>query len=198
MVLKTRMTVEQFLALEETKPYLELIDGEVSEKAMPGPPHSAIVSELIAALHSYLKRSKEGRVDTELRHLFRREQRIYLPDISVTLGSRFKRGVPAVVEVVPDFAIEVLSPDDRVGRVMERVDFYLRSGVKLTWIVDPDLETVGGLPSGRRPRGPPRTGRAGRRARPQGLPPRPQRTLRRPARGRRVAAGRPAAGGPAS
>jgi Uma2 family endonuclease len=44
--------------------------------------------------------------------------------------------------MTPDFAIEVLSPDDRPGRVLDRVAFYLLSGVRLIWFVDPDDETL--------------------------------------------------------
>jgi Uma2 family endonuclease len=46
------------------------------------------------------------------------------------------------VEVPPDFAIEVLSPGDYPGRVLEKADFYMRSGTELLWIVDPELESV--------------------------------------------------------
>ncbi len=44
--------------------------------------------------------------------------------------------------MTPDFAIEVLSPDDRAGRVLDRITFYLQTGVRIIWIVDPDDETV--------------------------------------------------------
>ncbi len=38
--------------------------------------------------------------------------------------------------------MEVLSPDNPAGRVLERADFSMRSGVRLLWVVDPDTETV--------------------------------------------------------
>ncbi len=51
---------------------------------------------------------------TELRHVQDDEQRIYLPDVSVTLKGRLPKGQQrGPVEVSPDFAVEVLSPDDR-------------------------------------------------------------------------------------
>jgi Uma2 family endonuclease len=46
------------------------------------------------------------------------------------------------IEIPPDLAIEILSPDDSTGRVLDKVDFYLRTGVQLVWLVDPELETV--------------------------------------------------------
>ena len=83
---------------------------------------------------------------TEVRHLAAAEERVYLPEVHVTLRSRlpsdpeaFRRGP---IAVPPDLAIEVLSPDDRPMRVLDRVDFYLRSGTRLIWIVDPDTRSV--------------------------------------------------------
>lgn len=143
MTTPVRVSVDEFLAMEETKPYLELIDGEVTPKAMPSPDHSAIVFELAAQLRNYLRETNEARGDTELRHLDPSEDRVYLPDISVTLRGRFPKGQRhGVVTVHPDLAIEVLSPDDRASRVAERIDFYLRSGVTIVWVVDPEFRTL--------------------------------------------------------
>lgn len=143
MTTPVRVSIEEFLAMEETKPYLELIDGEVAPKAMPNPAHSAMVAGLMGRLWPYLAASKEGRVDTELRHLQQAEERVFLPDVSVTLRGRFPSGQSrGPVEVSPDLAIEVLSPDDRAARVLDRVQFYLRAGVQLVWIVDPESRAV--------------------------------------------------------
>jgi Uma2 family endonuclease len=51
-----------------------------------------------------------------------------------------------------DFAIEVLSPDDRPGRVSQRVDFYLHSGTRLVWVIDPDIDLVTIYEPGHEPR----------------------------------------------
>lgn len=142
MTTPTRVTVEEFLAMEETKPYLELINGEVVPKAMPGPKHSATVFELSALLRNYLKQHPIARGDTELRHRQRSEERVFLPDICVTLRERWPKGADGPIEVMPDFAIEVLSPDDRPSRVAERVEFYLRAGTSLVWVVDPEDESL--------------------------------------------------------
>jgi Uma2 family endonuclease len=142
MTTPTRVSVEEFLAMEESKPYLELIDGEVVQKAMPSPKHSATVFELAGVLRNFLRAHPIARGNTELRHRDRNEDRVFLPDLSVTLNSRWRTGGDGPVEVMPDFAIEVLSPDDRTSRVAERVDFYLRAGTELVWVIDPELENV--------------------------------------------------------
>lgn len=139
----TRMTLDEFLALPQTKPYREFVRGEVFEKPMPNTDHSDLVFELIGLLRDYLKAHPEGRGGTELRHADREEDRVYLPDISVAHGGRTsRRGSATPIERAPDFAIEVLSPDDRASRVLDKTDFYMRSGVQLLWLVDPDNQSI--------------------------------------------------------
>ena len=142
---KTRVSLEEFLAMPETKPYKEFVDGEVVEKPMPVPAHGQLVVDLITETNLYVREHPEFRVETEVRHADLDNAWVFLPDISLT---RKTRRPPAVdeprgpVEVMPDFAIEVLSPDDRPGRVAQRVNYYLRAGVTLVWIVDPEDESV--------------------------------------------------------
>ena len=52
----------------------------------------------------------------------------------------------------PEFAVEVLSPDDRVMHWLERVDLYMRAGTKLLWVVDPEEETIRAFRPGERAR----------------------------------------------
>ena len=146
MAVAARVSLEEFLAMEETRPYRELIDGEVVCKATANDNHGALVAELLLELGNYLRRNREAVARTDVRHLQRSEGRVFLPDVSVTLRSRAvvdpEVRARGPIEVVPDFAIEVLSPDDAAGRVLERADYYMRSGVRLLWVVDPDTETV--------------------------------------------------------
>ena len=84
MATKTRVSLAEFLALPAAEPPLELIDGEVVQKAMPGPKHSKMVAELIYLLMSFLRDRNDVDVDTELRHIRRDEEWTFLPDISLT------------------------------------------------------------------------------------------------------------------
>jgi Uma2 family endonuclease len=42
----------------------------------------------------------------------------------------------------PDLAVEVLSPDDRVSGIEDKVEEYLQHGVTVVVVVDPDREKV--------------------------------------------------------
>lgn len=44
--------------------------------------------------------------------------------------------------VVPNLAVEVLSPTDRVFKVSNKIVEYFEAGVELVWIVDPNQEMV--------------------------------------------------------
>jgi len=139
------MTIDDFLALpEQEEPSLEFLRGEVIEKPMAGELHGATVSELIVRLGAYLRTSKEGRVVTEVRHASRALDWVFLPDLNVRLRQPGNPGLQArgPVEHPPEFAIEVLSPDDRVGRWLERVELYMQAGTRLLWVVDPEEETI--------------------------------------------------------
>jgi Uma2 family endonuclease len=145
MTTKTRLSVEAFLCLPETEPYSELIGGAVVQKPMPSLSHSTLTSELIRLLGNYLVGSGEGRVVNELRHADRADEWVFLPDISVTMHGRWPAPPAEMhgpVEVMPDFAIEVLSPDDQPGRVAQKIAHYMQSGVRLLWVIDPQSESV--------------------------------------------------------
>jgi Uma2 family endonuclease len=42
--------------------------------------------------------------------------------------------------VVPDLAVEVISPNDRPRHVLDKVGEYLEVGVRLVWVVEPRHE----------------------------------------------------------
>lgn len=155
MATKTRVSLDEFLAMPETEPPSELVDGEIVQKMAANFVHGLITSHLIAELQDHLRQSGEGVVVNEVRYAERSEERVYLPDINVVLREHvptdpvvLRRGP---VEIVPDFVIEVLSPGESAGRTLERADFFMRSGVPLAWFVDPETETVAVYRPGRPP-----------------------------------------------
>lgn len=85
MVLETTLTLDQYLALPEEKPYREWFNGRVVEKSMPNTPHARLQSFLAFLLVGYLESSGEGFAATELRHIDREQAWVYLPDVCVCL-----------------------------------------------------------------------------------------------------------------
>lgn len=148
MATKIALTLEEFLALPETEPPSEYIDGEVVQKVSPSWYHALVTHRLNFLLGLYLaSHSQEAIVANELRHASSSGTgRVYIPDISVFSWANIPdddethRGGP--VGTAPDLAVEVLSPGDSVGRVLEKADFYMQVGTSLLWIIDPELQTI--------------------------------------------------------
>lgn len=46
------------------------------------------------------------------------------------------------VTVAPDLAIEVVSPNDLAHDLNAKIDEYLRAGVSLVWVIDPQTRTL--------------------------------------------------------
>ena len=68
MSTKTRLTVDEFLALPETEPVSELIDGEVVQKVSPNLRHGVLAVEIGALLRAHLLPTRAGVVAVEVRH----------------------------------------------------------------------------------------------------------------------------------
>ena len=139
---RPRLTVDEFLALPEEKPYRELWDGEIVEKAPAGLKHSRVVVNVILELGLWLRAHPIAWLDTELRHHEEETGWVFLPDVSVTLASRRAEEVADPVTVMPDFVVEVTSEGDRPGRVAAKVARYQRAGVTLAWQIDPEDRSV--------------------------------------------------------
>lgn len=46
------------------------------------------------------------------------------------------------VPLAPDLAVEVLWPSDRMADALAKVAMYLEAGMRLVWLVAPDLRTI--------------------------------------------------------
>lgn len=73
----------------------------------------------------------------------------YVPDVMFYAQDRFDaykqqtpdwRDKPFVL--VPDLAVEVVSPNDRYTDLNAKVQAYLRDGVRLVWVIDPQTRSA--------------------------------------------------------
>jgi Uma2 family endonuclease len=140
------MTLDEFLELPETEPASEFVCGRIIPKPMPTWFHSRLASRLVAYFEAYFDKVDEGYSNVELRHAARDEGRSYVPDVSVTRWDKAPATLAerrhGAIQTLPDLAIEITSPDDRPTRIADKLAFYLRAGVPLVWIVDPDERTI--------------------------------------------------------
>jgi Uma2 family endonuclease len=62
--------------------------------------------------------------------------RIRVPDVTVIKSSQFQG---EIFTAPPHLCIEILSKDDTMDYMQEKIDDYLRFGIPYVWIIDPRL-----------------------------------------------------------
>jgi Uma2 family endonuclease len=138
------LTLDAFLQLPETKPASEFLNGQVIQKPMPQGEHSTLQGELVSRVNAVAKAAKIACAFPELRCVFGGSA--IVPDISVFRWSRIPRKASGRVanrfEIHPDWAIEILSPEQSQTRVLANLLHYVEHGTELGWMVDPETETV--------------------------------------------------------
>jgi Uma2 family endonuclease len=144
------MTAEELLALPDDGMYRELIRGELKEYPMTtrGTPHCLVMTNLAALLWNWLRRQAEphGRLFTgDIRVRVRRDPDTFvgidLAYISADLAARTPKNAK-FIDGLPILAIEILSPNDTMEEISEKVREYLDAGVPLVWEVNPMYEGV--------------------------------------------------------
>ncbi|MFO0954403.1 MAG: Uma2 family endonuclease [Isosphaeraceae bacterium] len=120
----------------------EVIDGKVVEK----PEMGALAGVLRAGLMGRLVRTdglfKAGTVYAEmLFHLDRSRPRKRRPDLSFVSYERWPKKMPVPdVEawlMVPDLAVEFISPSETAVDVVQKIREYFQAGVRLVWVIYP-------------------------------------------------------------
>ncbi len=124
----------------------EVVDGQVLEKTM-GVLATAIASLLFEILGPFARTNRLGQLFSEM--LFRIDIGQDLqrrPDLAFVSHARWpcNRLPPdvAVWDMVPDLAIEVISPRNSASEVLREVHEYFRAGVIRVWVVYPDQAEV--------------------------------------------------------
>jgi Uma2 family endonuclease len=147
MVAAERLALAAFLARAETEPASEYVCGEVIRKPAPNETHGALQLFLGALIRQFLLRSNVGRVRTEWRCISgpAGRKRALVPDVVMVSHERYAAeppGADGLLRIAPDFVIEIRSPGQSAARFAGKVQFYLRNGVRLLWVVDPRYASV--------------------------------------------------------
>ncbi len=140
MVMQQTLTLEEYLALPEEKPYREFIHGRAVAKPMTNTDHGNLANSILFSLTLYAHRLG-GKVAPEISVLLGEEpdQRVLLPDAAYWAPGRQRRSYPSNA---PTVAVEVRSPSQTCPEQREKCRFYVEHGVEAAWLVDPDSRTV--------------------------------------------------------
>jgi Uma2 family endonuclease len=139
-----RMTLDEFLALPEEKPYLEYEDGVVKQKDVPSDvspqgDHGSIQAEFVVRFDRAGRQRRLGKVFSETRFVTPGWSPV--PDVSYYRRENIRprsRHQIGDFHVPPDIAVEIVSPDQAVRELLEKCLRYATVGVPVSLIVDPD------------------------------------------------------------
>src|SRR5437588_7716688 len=140
------MTAEEFAEWvqrpENADRWFELGRGEVIELPPPNRISGVVCMRVGYLLEDYARQRSFGYVtgnDSGV-ILERDPDTVRGPDVALYEDARsFDELHPKYGEIPPRLAVEVMSPSDRIGRVIDKVSDYLRNGVALVWLVDPEV-----------------------------------------------------------
>ena len=140
------LTADDLLRLDSEGVRGELIRGVLHETMPAGMEHGEIVMNLGILLGGFIKPRKLGRLTGSDAGVWleRDPDTVREPDIAYISAARLPPGVRVrgYAEVVPDLVVEIASPSDGQREVSNKARMWLRYGVYLVWVVQPDTYTV--------------------------------------------------------
>ena len=133
------MSVETLISLEEYlntayDPDVEYVDGVLVERNVGDWLHSLTQRNLIVA---FSRKYPNVYAVPEFRSRTR-ETRYRIPDVCVLLSAPNTKYLVEAAFV----AIEILSEDDSMSRMMEKLEEYEQEGVPNIWLIDPRLRKM--------------------------------------------------------
>jgi Uma2 family endonuclease len=137
-------TAEQLLAAGDVG-RCELVRGELIMMSPAGAEHGRIVARMTLRLAGFVEEGAYGIVfGAETGFCIAHEpDTVRAPDVAFVraerVGAELGRGF---FPGPPDLSVEVLSPDDRAGEVLAKVQDWLDAGCLAVWVADPRTRTV--------------------------------------------------------
>ncbi|MEL6157599.1 MAG: Uma2 family endonuclease [Cyanobacteria bacterium J06554_11] len=131
------LTLTAFLAMPETKPTSEYIDGQLLQKPMPQGKRSALQSDLIGLINAAARAQKVVRAFPELRCTFGGSA--IVPDMAVFVWARIQREqngeIVNVFPLAPDWAIEILSSGQGTTKVTKKLLHWVKHRSQMGWLI---------------------------------------------------------------
>lgn len=123
----------------------ELVRGELVMMSPAGYEHGDVAARILGHLFQFVRKNRLGTVTAAETgfQIGRDPDTVRAPDVGFVRADRKPlvrtRGF---FQGPPDLAVEVVSPNDRVGDVQGKVQDWLASGCRVVWVADPTSQTV--------------------------------------------------------
>lgn len=124
------VSVEEYLRTSFPDGDREYVDGRIVERNIGEFDHSDVQSSILHYFRTHYKTLwAGGAVRVQVKRT-----RFRIPDVTVIVDLKLRE---QIIRTPPFLVIEVLSPDDRVGELQEKIDDYLSFGIPYVWIINP-------------------------------------------------------------
>ncbi len=143
---KTTHTPEDLLVMPDGKNF-ELVNGLLVEKNR-GWEASYVAGQLYALFAMFLRKRSLGWIVGEgaSYQCFPQDTTmVRKPDMSFISFERMPKTTPPPLghcTIAPDLVVEVVSPRNTYSEIDEKVQDYLRAGVRLVWVINPETQTA--------------------------------------------------------
>ena len=143
MTTKVPATLQDLLNTPKDGNKYELVDGEILVSPA-GMRHSEVISNIIGLIWEFLQENPIGKVYGSDVGIMFPSGNVRSPDVTYVRNTKLPGGESPETfgELIPDLAVEVLSPTDSLKQLGRKIGEFLENGVPLVWLVDPARQTV--------------------------------------------------------
>jgi Uma2 family endonuclease len=134
-------TADDLMRFQPADKRTELVRGRMIVREPAGLRHGDVAMSMALAMGHFLRSHPLGRLlaaETGF-VLATNPDTVRAPDVAFVRHARIPDPIPrGYARFAPDLAVEVLSPDDRPGEVLQKVADWLTAGTSLVWVIDPE------------------------------------------------------------
>jgi Uma2 family endonuclease len=127
----TLISVDEYLHTVY-RPDCDYVDGEVLERNMAERTHGVTQRELLIIFT--VRHPEWNAFAFPEQRIQVRSTRFRIPDVCVYVDEEPKE---EIFHTPPFLCIEILSPEDWIQRIQDRIDDYLNFGVPYVWVINP-------------------------------------------------------------
>ncbi|MBF2000670.1 MAG: Uma2 family endonuclease [Synechococcales cyanobacterium C42_A2020_086] len=138
-------TDEEFMALSNDEHRYELVNGELIDMGNSGMEHGYVACILSAVLTTFVQQNKLGAVCDSSTAFTLKSGNRRSPDVSFVARERLKglkRPPRGFFQGSPDLVVEILSPNNTIEEIHEKIVEYFQNETRLVWVIHPDEKYV--------------------------------------------------------
>jgi Uma2 family endonuclease len=142
---QTDMTTDEFLRLHGDESGIELVDGQIRRIPMPGFDHGQVCFKAALVIGNHVVANNLGRMTTNDSFVRITERKCLGADLMFVSYATLPPDQPVPVGAITppvDLVVEVRSPSDTIGEMTDKATAYLRAGVRVVMVLDPETDSA--------------------------------------------------------